>query len=200
MQLPDLERLHAAVDGLTKAAVDLARYELPLDTFGFFEGEEEPAIGEASPQLGRLHLTDAMLEAKNALTSGDSERIVSTWSTIVKPLTARGFELRAKGLEQEKVQTEATLATAKRAEAELKAHQQMRREGGSRRGNQQTEEARRIYAQYRIDYQSRVGGGEKPHVALQRVADSMARAGFTDPRTNEFPSDDTLRKWLRRPD
>ena len=122
--------------------------------FAAWEGEEkeQAALAERSAS-GRLHLAEALLEAKEALASGDEVRI-------------RDAALLCQGLER----TGGKIAAKRRVAA-----------GGARRGKQQTNEAERKYSPYVAVYSTKRNEGKSPGAALKAMKDKMDRDGVKRP-------------------
>jgi len=152
--------------------------------FGVWEGEGEAALKDLGT-AGRLHLAEALLEARQALASGDDEQIAEA-EDICLALEQKGRELERE---------------VKRAAdaARVAAEQAARQKGGARTGAKQRADAVKVWAKWVAMYRTELGSDKNRPArtaARNAVAAHMVKEEFTLP-SGEFPSPSVLRKWLR---
>jgi len=115
----------------------------------------------------------AVLRAEDALASGDKEQMTSA-------------AMRCPMLERE------GNAVAERFRATA-----IKRKGGVGRGEQQRAAVSIAMRPYVEQFRTRVNAGVRPSTARSAVVKHMVSDEFLHPITGEFPSEHTIRKWLK---
>jgi hypothetical protein len=135
----------------------------PVD-FSGWEGEQLP-----SAAAGRLHLAQALQDAREALASGDKTRIAeAAMSCPTLERTGRDMGQRHN-----------------------------RKAGGARRGAAQTSAAAEAWKPWVQMYEGLLAKGVPCLKARRQVEVAMAKGGSLP--TKEMPERSTLRKWLPKP-
>jgi hypothetical protein len=146
--------------------------------FSYWEGDEESAaagIRRQRRENGWYKLASAVMGARRALASGDSETIDAAALLYCQPLEREGLSLAEKHIAISK-----------------------RRSGGKKRGVAQTADATKRWARYVEKYQTLSAGKDRRGRLLARAAveREMTKDSFTDPQTGLYPSRETVRRWL----
>lgn len=148
---------------------------------------------------GKLHLAEAVLRARAALTSNDESRIVSA------AIHCASFERTGRQVETERTAQEADAARTVAAELALNATEEKRKraknqkKGGDVTGAQQAAKSAKAWEPWVRMYEAALAGGVPYQKARRSVKGAMARAGFVLPKTNMFPGDRSLSDWLPNP-
>lgn len=148
--------------------------------FAYWAGDTSgEALMNQRQEGGWLLFAEAYLEAKEALASGDAERIM--FAALICP-----------GFERDALKRAATQNVKKTAAAET----EKRRSGGLRRGTEIANAARARWAPYEQEFTIRAAGKDRQGrlKAREAVKKKMLRAGFVDARTSAFPTDRTIAK------
>jgi len=132
--------------------------------------ESDLADGEQIARAGKLHLAEALSEAREALASDDEDRIKN--AVALCP-----------GLER----TGRKLAEQNRAAS-------LRSAGGKRCGEQQSRESTKVWAQWMQRYEELKSRGVDYRKARRSVKKSMTDESFV--LGGRFPTDKTIATWL----
>jgi hypothetical protein len=133
--------------------------------FTWWEDDKAAAV---AGRPGRPALAEALLEARQALASGDKARVET--AALICPMLERT------GHEQ---------AIASRTRA-----------GGQLQGQRQTQDAAAAWIRYVAGYRDLRARGKTATAARQIIVKSMERDGFKLPSTGSFPDARTIRKRL----
>jgi hypothetical protein len=126
---------------------------------------------------GEGHLVKAVMIARDALLSGDSSKIASS-ALLCLALERTGYEV------------------IRLREARNTAEQ--RRRGGQIRGMRQTQNASPHWAPFQDKYWAEIAAGRTSARAFAIVKRDMTKGQFGVLEGDAFPSDPTIRKWMKK--
>jgi hypothetical protein len=128
-------------------------------------------IGRERGEAGQLHLIEAVIEACEALASGDPGRIRSA-ALICMALERDGGKMAVRA---------------------------QRLAGGRRAAEVRSTAATREWAPFVAMYNNLLAAGKSPAIARSEAKKEMVRREFLLEQTGEFPGARAIRKWLPAP-